>query len=208
MVYLYHPYVFFIYVMFVMQKKWKEILLNLLDIVSFLVFILWLVLFVKFFVVNPFTVVWSSMEPTFSEKDFIFVDKISNKFGTMKRWDIIVFVASWKSEPYIKRIIWLPWEIVKIKDWWVLICWTSKDSICDKLDENYLPKWLKTEATCWQSEFEVKNWYFVMWDNRWFSTDSSCCFWLGCYSWANYTVTKKDIIWKVYLRLFPHFKVF
>ncbi|MBQ2599880.1 hypothetical protein II582_00440 [bacterium] len=36
-------------------------------------------MFIRFFVANPYTVVGSSMAPTFIEKDFIIVDKISQK---------------------------------------------------------------------------------------------------------------------------------
>ncbi|MBO4516985.1 hypothetical protein J5751_06250 [bacterium] len=36
-------------------------------------------MFIRFFVANPYTVVGSSMAPTFAEKDFIIVDKISQK---------------------------------------------------------------------------------------------------------------------------------
>jgi signal peptidase I len=52
---------------------------------SFLVFVLGIVLFVRFFVANPYTVVGASMSPTFHENDFIIVDKISQKFDFLNR---------------------------------------------------------------------------------------------------------------------------
>ena len=36
-----------------------------------------------------------------------------------------------------------------------------------------------------------------MWDNRWASTDSLCCFGLGCYDGATYEVLDEDMIGKV-----------
>jgi hypothetical protein len=45
-------------------------------------------------------------------------------------------------------------------------------------------------------------------DNRWFSTDSRCCFWLDCYEWSVYTVPFDHIIGKVYVRFFPNFSTF
>ena len=98
------------------------------------------------------------MAPNFYQKDRIIVEKITQRFSTFERGDVIVFVAPWKTSPYIKRIIWLPWETVKFQDWDVYICSdnvpsgsTIKDSEwnnCEKLPEPYLVEWLKTNATC------------------------------------------------------------
>jgi len=184
--------------------KFENFLLDLFDMFSFLVFVLWIVLFIRFFVANPYTVVWSSMAPTFIEKDFIIVDKISQKIWKLDRWDVIVFVPQWKTIPYIKRIIWLPWEIVKIQEWSVRICDGEWEN-CERLEETYLPEWLETKTRCWITEFKIEKWFFVMWDNRWASTDSLCCFGLGCYDWATYEVLDEDMIGKVLFRVFPNF---
>jgi signal peptidase I len=165
---------------------------------SFFVFILWLVLFVRFFIFNPYTVIWQSMSPTYHQNDFIIVDKISN---TYSRWDIIVFVPPWKDIPYIKRIIWLPWETIKINNWNVLIC--DKENNCEKLIENYLPFDLKTINKCGITEFDITEWtFFVMWDNRNHSTDSRCCFSIWCYSWSEYLLPDSHIIGKVLFRIY------
>lgn len=182
----------------------KNIILDIFDMLSFFVFVLGIVLFVRFFVANPYTVIGASMAPTFSENDFIIVDKVSTRLDILNRLDVIVFVPEGKTTPYIKRIIGLPWEVVKFQDWDVLICGSSGDN-CNVLDEIYLPEDLKTNTRCGVNEFKIENWYFVLWDNRWFSTDSLCCFGLWCYDWANYEVMDKDIIGKVLFRLFPDF---
>ena len=184
--------------------KIENFLLDLFDMVSFLVFVLWIVLFIRFFLANPYTVVLSSIAPTIIEKDFIIVDKISQKFWKLDRWDVIVFVPQWKTIPYIKRIIWLPWETVQIKEGWVLICEGDWEN-CEELPETYLPEWLETRTKCGITEFKIEKWYFVMWDNRWASTDSLCCFGLGCYDGATYEVLDGDMIWKVLFRVFPNF---
>lgn len=192
------------------KKGLKYFFMELFDLVSFLVFVGWIVLFIRFFIFNPYTVVWQSMEPTFDEKDFIIVDKITPKINHFKRWDVVVFVPQGKEVPYIKRIIGVPWETVKISDDKVLVCKSSISwQSCTQLDESYLPADETTKAACWISEFIVTSWsYFVLWDNRNHSTDSRCCFGLGCYSWASYLITENDIIGKVYIRIFPKFQKF
>lgn len=45
------------------------------------------------------------MYPTFDERDFIVVDKVTTRFGHLQRGDVIVFVPPGKTIPYIKRVI-------------------------------------------------------------------------------------------------------
>ncbi len=189
------------------RKRFNHVFFDFFDMISFLVFVGWIVLFIRFFIMNPYTVVGASMYPTFDESDFIVVDKITPRFWQLQRGDVIVFVPPGKTIPYIKRIIWLPWETVKIKKNAVVVC--SQDGNCTTLDESvYLSSDVKTESRCWVSEFVVQTWYFVMWDNRWFSTDSRCCFGLECYSGATYEVPFNNIVGKVYIRFYPQFTAF
>ena len=89
-------------------KPWKILLLDIFDIISFLIFVTGTVLFTRFFIFNPYTIVGASMEPTFHENDFIIVDKVTPRFGEFQRGDIIVFVPQGKNIPYIKRIVGMP----------------------------------------------------------------------------------------------------
>ena len=192
--------------MIVSKTKLKEIALDIFDIIAFLVFVGGIVLCIRFFIANPYTVVGASMSPTFEENDFIIVDKLSPRFSPRERWDIVVFVPPGKTIPYIKRVIWLPGETVIIEEGKVSVC---IDEVCEDVDESYLPEGLQTRVRCGMTRFPVSEWWlFVMGDNRWFSTDSSCCFGLGCYEWANYMVPYDHIIGKVYVRLFPGFSTY
>ena len=195
-------------------KFWAEVF----DLLVFLILVFWIVLFIRLFIATPYTVIGSSMVPNFYQKDRIIVEKITQRFGTFERWDVIVFVAPGKTSPYIKRIIGLPWETVLFQDGDVYICsdnipaWSLvKDSEwnnCEMLPEPYLMEWIKTNAVCGKDEFKVKSWYFVMWDNRWRTTDSLCCFGIQCYDWANYVVPDNYLIGKVRVRLYPEYTKF
>lgn len=185
----------------------KVLLLEIFDLLSYIVFVGGIVFFIRFFLVNPFNVVGSSMYPTIHDKDFILVDKISQKFSDYKRWDIIVFVPPQKTDPYVKRIIWLPWETVTIRDNIVKICETNTED-CFNLDDTYLPDDIYTTASCGKDTFEVTTGYFVMGDNRPWSTDSRCCFGLQCFEHTNYLVPDNYIIGKVVLRLYPDMTTF
>ena len=149
------------------------------------------------------------MSPTFEEKDFIIVDKITPRFGELQRGDVIVFVPPGKDVPYIKRIIGLPGETVKIHDNKVNICTIQNNQeTCKELEQSYLPDSFWTDTRCGISDFKVQNGFFVMGDNRSFSTDSRCCFGLDCYNGSSYEVPFQNIIGKVYMRVFPHFGLF
>lgn len=195
--------------MLLKNRRFIEVLFDLFDMLSFLIFVWGIVLFVRFFIANPYTVVGASMAPTFQENDFIIVDKITPRLWELKRWDIIVFVPPGKTVPYIKRVIWLPWETVKIRNNKVSICsiQDNKEN-CSVLEQPYLSETVWTDTRCWINEFNITNWYFVMGDNRSFSTDSRCCFGLDCYNWASYEVPSDHIIGKVYLRFLPEFWFF
>ena len=196
------------------MKFWADVF----DLFVFLVLVFWIVLFVRLFIATPYTVIGSSMAPNFYQKDWIIVEKFTQNFGTFERGDVIVFVASWKTSPYIKRIIWLPWETVLFRGGDVYICsenipsWSivtdSEWNNCEKLPEPYISDRLKTYAMCGKDEFKVEWWYFVMWDNRWRTTDSLCCFGIECYEGANYIVRDIDLIGKVWIRLYPKFTKF
>lgn len=192
--------------------------LDILDLVAFLFFVVGLVLTVRFFVFNPFTVVGQSMHPTFDQWDFIIVDKITPKYGELHRWDILVFVPEGKDVPFIKRLVGMPGETIVIKNGNIYQC-TDEDLTgqdidgssndvdiekCVLADDSYLPDGISTRANCKKTIFPIQeNGYFMVGDNRWWSTDSRCCFGSTCYDGANYVAYPEDIIGKVSVKLYP-----
>lgn len=157
------------------------------------------------------------MNPTFDQGDRIFVEKITQRFGTLQRGDVIVFVPPGKTIPFIKRIIGLPGETVKFVDNQTYICneeveestvKAKNGNSCFKLDESYLKSGAETIPQEWWDEFEIKGWYFAMWDNRGHTTDSLHCFSHQCYRGANYVVPNNYMIGRVMFRVFPKAQMF
>jgi len=91
------------------KEKLLKFSLDTFDLIVFLVLVFWIILFIRLFIWTPYTVVGVSMMPTFESNDWIIVEKITQRFWNLDRWDVIVFVPQGKDIPYIKRIIGLPW---------------------------------------------------------------------------------------------------
>ncbi|MBE0408979.1 MAG: signal peptidase I [Anaerolineales bacterium] len=103
-----------------------------------------------------------SMEPTLQKGNFVIVNKLAYQFGSPQRGDIVVFrYPPNPIEQYIKRIIGLPGEIVRINAGQVQING-------EILTEPYL-----LDSTVRGGEWQVPaDSYFVLGDNRNNSSDS------------------------------------
>lgn len=122
----------------------------------------------RFFILQPFIVDGSSMEPNFHNQQYIMIDKLTYRFRSPARGEVVVFHPPVnETDNYIKRIIGLPGETVRIENGEVYV-----DG--HKLIEPYLGK----SQHLTQSFNSVKpltlkaNEYFVMGDNRSHSSDS------------------------------------
>ncbi len=140
---------------------------------------------------QPFVVSGASMDPNFHDADYLIIDELSYKLREPERQEVIVF--KYPRDPsykYIKRIIGLPGEKVEIKDSEVFI--TSNNETFE-LDEPYLPEETKQN---WDrnNNFSIElgaNEYFVMGDNRNYSSDSRI--------WG--PVPRENIVGKVFIKL-------
>lgn len=122
------------------------------------------------FLVRPFQVNGNSMDPTFTNGEYVFTNLLSQRFGPLDRGDVIVFKApNDKDKDYIKRIIGLPGDKIKVQNGLVYL--NGK-----RLPEEYLPPGLRTEARGFASEGQEvtvsPKSYYVLGDNRPFSSDS------------------------------------
>ncbi|MFA6105835.1 MAG: signal peptidase I [Patescibacteria group bacterium] len=126
---------------------------------------------IRYFLFKPFYVKGASMEPNFYDHEYLIVDELSYRLRTPERGEVVVFKYPNNQEEYfLKRIIGLPGERVKIADGKITIYNTLHPEGVE-INESYLDKDLVTlgEAkTVTLSNDE----YFVMGDNRANSFDS------------------------------------
>lgn len=167
------------------------------DFVSTIIFLVCVVLFSYLFVTfigQRTTVSGSSMEPTLQNGDSLMVDKLSYRFGEPQRFDIIIFPPRLNEDTlYIKRVIGLPGETVRIDDYGNIYI----DG--EILDEDYGLEIIRNPGQANMPIFLGDDEYFVLGDNRNNSSDSRVPQ-VG-------TVNKKEIVGKAFMRIFPFNKI-
>lgn len=174
-----------------MNKKalLKEILSTSIYILVVLV-VSWLV--VKY-VGQRTVVIGSSMETTLSDGDNLIVNKIGYKIGDPKRFDIVVFPYRYdKKTYYVKRIIGLPGETIRIKDDGTILV------NGEELEESYGREIIKDPGRAAEPITLGEDEYFVLGDNRNNSKDSR---------WEDVgNVKRSELIGKVWIRILPFSK--
>ena len=167
----------------------KKFFLFVWDFLKIVIISLAIVAPIRYFLFQPFIVRGQSMEPNFSNGNYLIVDEISYRFRDPQRGEVIVFKSPTNpSQRFIKRIIGLPGETVEIENGNIRI---FKNGEMLFLKESYLPSNLFTSG-----DIRVKlkdNEYFVLGDNRNFSWDS-----------RKFGPISRDlIIGRVFLRAWP-----
>jgi signal peptidase I len=175
----------------------KDFLYFIFDLLKTGIIVFVIALSLRYFVIQPFIVDGESMMPNFVNNEYILAEKISFLTGEPKRGDVIVF--RYPGNPnvsYIKRIIGLPGETVKIENNSVKIYNAQyKDGVA--LEETYLGDGTLTLASGSSLGIFTKtlglNEYFVMGDNRQHSSDSR--------EWG--VLPKTNIIGRAWLTVLP-----
>lgn len=175
----------------------RKIYYILFDLVQTLVIAGAIFVVIYAFLFRPYQVNGRSMDPTFENGEYVLTNLIDVRFGKITRGDIVVFNAPVdKEKDYIKRVIGIPGDKVKVSDGNVYING-------NKLNQVFLTPNLVTNPGTFLSEnheIEVPSgYYFVMGDNRGASSDSR--------EWG--FVSKEEIIGKSFLVYFPlnHFRI-
>ncbi len=169
----------------------KGVINFIFDWVKLFLLALAIVLPIRLMLFQPFVVSGASMDPNFHDADYLIIDELTYKLREPERQEVIVFkYPKDMAYKYIKRIIGLPGEKVDIVAGEVFI--TSNNETF-KLEEGYLSEKAKSE---WErnTDFSIQlneDEYFVMGDNRNYSSDSRI--------WG--PVPRKNIIGKVFIKL-------
>ena len=172
------------------EKRTDGVYREIFSMMFYLIFVVAATLLIIRFVGQRTEVSGSSMENTLSDGDNLIVDKISYRFHDPERYDIIIFPYKYEEDTYyIKRIIGLPGEHVRIDD-------SGNIYINGKvLKESYGreviqdPGIARDEITLGEGE------YFVLGDNRNNSSDSR--------DPSVGIIQKKDIIGRAWLQIYP-----
>lgn len=206
------------------------------------IIILIIVFFIRTFIITPFQINGQSMEASYHDKEFILVDKFSYldfaqdmsdpadnsvwmylsnfwrqipiHIGDPVRGDVVVIKphVDKTREHYIKRVIWLPGDIIKFESGSVLLQVAGSDKFvtlhesylsASNSGHTYLPDYIEG------NQFLVPaDTYWVMGDNRQNSADSRQCF-QNCFGVgpSAHFIKRSNVIGKVFIN-FGYFNIF
>lgn len=161
----------------------KKLWTSTWEVVEVIVISLVAVFIIRTFIAQPFLVSGASMEPNFSNGNYLIIDELTYRFRAPERGEVVVFRYPQNPSTYfIKRIIGLPGDRVVIRNGKAVVTTSTSETIAIPGETNGLVD-LVVDA----------NQYFVLGDNRYNSFDSR--------NWG--TVPKKDLIGIARLRVFP-----
>lgn len=170
---------------------WRSAKEFVLEIAKVVVISLAIIIPIRYFLIQPFYVKGASMEPNFVDHQYLIIDELSYRLSDPKRGEIIVF--RYPKDPrqyFIKRIMGLPGETVRVRDGKVYIINADYPQGVLVNENDYL----SDSFTAGNKEVQLgEDEYFVLGDNRSASLDSR----------GFGTVPRRLIIGRVWLRGWP-----
>lgn len=159
------------------------------ELLKFVLIAAVIVIPLRLFVAQPFIVSGASMDPTFHNGQYLIVDELSYRLTAPSRGDVIIFrYPKNTKEFFIKRIIGLPGETVKIRSGVVQVVETNGTDVV--LDEPYVVN----QGNGGDHTYAIPSGqYFVLGDNRPESSDSR--------TWG--LLPASNIVGRAFLRLLP-----
>ncbi len=193
------------------QNDTQSIGAFVMEVVKIFVMAAIIILPIRLFLFQPFFVQGASMEPNFHDGEYLIVNEVGYKttkikigekeFFTviggklMQRGEVVVFRYPQNPKQYfIKRIVGLPGERVLVQGSGVKI-FNDAHPEGTWLDESYLPDYMTTNGD--DDVVVGEDEYFVLGDNRHFSSDSR--------TWG--MLPRDLVVGKVYLRAWPFDKI-
>lgn len=160
------------------------------ETIRFILIALAIVLPIRLFIAQPFIVSGASMNPTFTNGQYLIIDELSYHLTLPERGDVVVFKYPKNPKQYfIKRVIGLPGETVTVNEQGQVIIKNIAGEEVATLKEPYV-QFTKSDSVELKLGLDE---YFVMGDNRAGSFDSRM--------WG--PVKEDLIVGKAFLRLFP-----
>jgi len=154
----------------VATKSLAAVGLFFLELVKIALLALVTILLIRYYLFKPFYVKGASMEPNFYEKEYLIIDEITYRLRSPERGEVVVFrYPENPKEYFLKRIIGLPGETVKVSEGRVYI-YNKEHPEGVQISETYLDT---SEVTVGEKITVLgKSQYFMLGDNRDNSYDS------------------------------------
>lgn len=163
------------------------------DTLKYAIVALLIVIPIRWFIAEPFVVSGHSMDPNFSNGQYIIINEIGTRFFAPTRGEVIVFKPPVNIKTYyIKRVIGLPGETISINSGVVTIKTVAGKTIV--LDEPYISN---SDTQNMDALTLKEQQYFVLGDNRPVSSDSRI--------WG--PLPEENIVGTPFISLFPADKI-
>ncbi len=191
-----------------LREKYYGVGSFVLEIVKVFLLAFLIIIPIRVFLFQPFFVKGASMEPTFENNEYLIINEFGykkttvslkdihfftlNPFKELKRGDVVVF--RYPTDPgqfFIKRIIGLPGEKIQLREGKITVYNSGNPGGFTLNEKEYLSTSVRTHGETITAL--AKGEYFVLGDNRMFSSDSR--------AWG--PVKEDEIIGKVLLRAWP-----
>lgn len=157
-----------------LHKEGPSLLAEIWDFIKSITISVIIVFLLTTFIVKPIRVDGSSMYPTLKDKQIGFSNILSLKIGGANRFDVVIVYVPQQGEYLVKRVIGLPGETVSYRnDQLYINGFPIEESFFDQTYvEDVKSKINGSFTTDFNEVTLAEDEYFLMGDNRPFSSDS------------------------------------